>query len=241
MHVRRVPLLLAVLGCLAIAPVAHAGSPPALRMVTCATPDGSISGSVRYEARMKSIPGADRMTIRFDLFEKADDDGFRRVSTGETHKSRRGVSDFRWEHKFEGLRQGGTYRVKVVYRWLDANGEEIGSARRRGEPCKQPAGDPNLRVSDISVERGDLPGAALYRVTVVNRGDAEARGVAVLLRVDGEVVDESEVIEALDPGESQVVDFVGPRCRESLRAVVDPKDVIDESGEDDNIRSADCV
>ena len=239
MRVPRVLLMLAVFGCLAV-PAAHAGAPPSLRMLACSDPSGAVGGVVRYEARMKSIPGSERMTIRFDLYER-DGDVFRRVSIGEVNKSRRGVSDFRWEHKFEGLREGSTYRVKVVYRWLDAEGEELSVARRRGEPCKQPAGDPNLRVAAVSVEGGDLAGAAVYRVTVVNRGDAEARGVAVLLRVDGEVVDESDLIEGLAPGESKTVEFVGPSCRDSLRAVVDPKDVIDESHEDDNIRTASCV
>jgi archaellum component FlaF (FlaF/FlaG flagellin family) len=65
--------------------------------------------------------------------------------------------------------------------------------------------------------------------------------VAVLLRVDGEVVDESEVIDALGPGETRTVSFTGPACRHHMKAVVDPKDLIPETSEEDNSRSPGCV
>jgi subtilase family serine protease len=75
----------------------------------------------------------------------------------------------------------------------------------------------------------------------VNRGETAARRVGVLLRVDGEVVDEVEVIDALQPGESRTVTFNGPVCRERMRVVVDPKDLISETREEDNTRAPSCL
>jgi subtilase family serine protease len=59
--------------------------------------------------------------------------------------------------------------------------------------------------------------------------------------VDGEVVDEVEKIEVLQPGETRTVNFSGPVCRRRLRVVVDPKQLIAESREQDNARAPTCL
>ena len=75
----------------------------------------------------------------------------------------------------------------------------------------------------------------------MNRGDALAQNIGVLLRVDGEVVDESEVIDSLQPGEERTVEFNGPVCQEKMRVIVDPKGLIAESREQDNVHALSCV
>jgi archaellum component FlaF (FlaF/FlaG flagellin family) len=59
--------------------------------------------------------------------------------------------------------------------------------------------------------------------------------------VDGEVVDDAEVVDVLAPGESRRVTFTGPVCRERIRVVVDPKGLIAESRERDNVLSPSCL
>ena len=76
---------------------------------------------------------------------------------------------------------------------------------------------------------------------ITNRGAAAARHVGVLLRVDGEVVDEAEVIDTLEPNEVRTVVFNGPVCRRHLRVVVDPRELIAESRERDNVRAPTCL
>jgi hypothetical protein len=49
------------------------------------------------------------------------------------------------------------------------------------------------------------------------------------------------VIDTLQPGEARVVTFNGPVCRERIRVVVDPKDLIAETREEDNTRALSCV
>ena len=79
-----------------------------------------------------------------------------------------------------------------------------------------------------------------YTVKMVHDGTATARTVGVLLRVDGEIVDE-EVIDLLGPKETQTVTFNGPVCHRHLRVVVDPRDLISESREEDNARDPSCL
>ena len=96
-------------------------------------------------------------------------------------------------------------------------------------------------MASIDVSPGEVDETAVYKVKVVNRGSALAENVGVLLRVDGVVVDEAEVIDALLPGERRTVTFNGPVCQRKMRVVVDPKQVIGESRELDNVLRQSCL
>jgi hypothetical protein len=241
MHVRLASLLVLMSVAAFAAPAAHAADAPAVvRMLSC----DQTARSVTYVARMDAVPDAQRMALRVRLLQKVRDGEFERVSAkgfGVWRKSRAGASAFRWEHNIEGLSPGAVYKVVVRYRWYDAGGERILTARRRSPKCHQPAGLPNLRVAAIDTQPGEAEGTAVYNVTIANRGAAAAQNIAVLLRVDGEIVDEAEVIDILDPGQTRTVTFNGPVCRQRMRAVVDPKDLIDESRERDNVRDPSCL
>lgn len=240
MRVRLVtPLLLVALG--VSAPAASAELPVDVRVLSCSPWEPGRGGAVTYEARMRAVPKTARMALRFRLYEKTGDGDFRRVATDQWQVSRTGAAAFVWEHRVRGLRQGATYRAVVRYRWTNASGDVIQTARQRSAPCSQNGGLPNLRVAEIDVRSGEVEGTAAYRVRIVNRGDSAARRIGVLLRVDGEVVDEAVVIDALQPGESQTVTFSGPVCRERMRVVVDPKDLIAETREEDNTRAPTCL
>jgi hypothetical protein len=238
------PALAAGASLLAAGPAAQADMRASVRMLSCSPWRPAEGGSVSYEARMRRVAGTARMAVRFHLLEKAAPGHFDAVRAGDPEtwrRSRRGATDFRWVHRVEGLRQGGVYRVEVEYRWLAEDGSEIATVKRRSKRCRQPGGQPNLGVDAIEATPGVFDGTERYRVTVVNRGESEARGVGVLLRVDGEVVDEADPIETLAPGESRTISFSGPLCRRTLSAVVDPKDAIAESHEDDNVLTTGCV
>ena len=239
MHVRLATLLVSM--ATFAAPAAHAADAPAgVRMLSC---DGS-AGSVTYSARMHAVPDTHRMSLRIRLFEKVGDGEFKRVSAeglGVWRKSRPGASAFHWEHSIEGLTNGATYMVVVRYRWFGSGGAPILTARRRSARCRPPAGLPNLRVASIDTKPGEVEGTAVYKVTIANRGSAAAQNAGVLLRVDGQVVDEAEVINVLEPNQTRTVTFNGPVCRKRMRVIVDPKEVIDESREGDNVRDPSCL
>jgi hypothetical protein len=243
MTVRGLILLTTALALLAAAP-AHADLPAAVRVLSCEPWQPGDGGSVSYEARMKAFDGTERMALRVRLLERSGDGDYHRVDADELdvwRKSRPGATAFVWEQKVRGLRQGAVYRAVVDYRWLDANGDEIAGAHDRSAPCGQGDALPNLRIASIDVRRGDVDGTAVYRVKIANRGESTARHVGVLLRVDGEVVDEVEKIDVLQPDETKTVTFSGPVCRDHMRAVVDPKRLIAESDEQDNARALACL
>ena len=240
MHIR-LALLVALVLVAAAVPPAHAAPSAGVRVLACTQWQAGKGGSVTYAARMRAVPRTERMALRISLLEKLGDGKFRRVSRGVWRWSRPRVSAFNWEHRVEGLRQGAVYRAVVKYRWYAVDGTRIASARVRSDACKQPGRLPNLRVASIETRPGDVEGTAVYRVRIANRGGSAATRVGVLLRVDGEVVDEVEVIDALGPNEVRTVSFNGPVCRRRLEAVVDPKQQVTETRERDNIRAPSCV
>jgi len=243
MHVRSlIPLALAL--ALWGPAAAHADLPASVRVLSCDPWQPGSGGSVTYQARMRAVSGTARMALRIRLIEKIDDGEWRRVSAqdlGVWRRSSVGAKGLQWDQKVRGLRQGAVYRAVVDYRWFRADGTQIAAERERSAPCGQRGALPNLRVASIDVRNGDVEGTAVYRVTVANRGESAARKVGVLLRVDGEVVDEAEVIDVLQPGETHTVSFSGPVCRDHMRAIVDPKQLIEESDEEDNARTPACV
>jgi len=242
MHVR-LAILFALVAAIWAAP-AHAASPAGLRMLSCTAWEEGTPGSVKYAARMRAVPGTAAMSLRIRLLEKFGDGRFRRASAeglGVWRKASAGASKFRWVQEIGRLREGAVYRAVVRYRWHDADGELIRLDRRRSALCRQGGGLPNLRVDSIKTRQGEVEETAAYEVKVVNEGTSLARKVGVLLRVDGEIVDEAEIIDALEPGESRTVTFNGPVCRDRLRAVVDPRRLIPELRERDNVLAPSCL
>ncbi len=244
MHVRLI-ILLATLAVLPLsAPAANAAAPASVQMLSCTPWAAGEAGSVTYAARMNAVPGTARMSLRFRLFEKYGDGRFERVSAGDLgvwRKSRPGVAKYRHELTVERLHQGAVYRAVVQYRWHRADGTLIETARRTSPRCVQRGGLPNLRVASVDTRPGKVEGTAIYKVRIANRGVSTARNVGVLLRVDGQVVDEAEVIRELKPKEVKVVTFNGPVCRNRMRVIVDPYELIRESREQDNVLGPTCL
>jgi hypothetical protein len=242
MHVRLVSLFVVLAAIWA--PAAHADATAGVRMLACSPWEQDKGGAVTYVARMRAVPDSARMSLRIDFFEKFGEGRFERVDVeklGVWRKSRRGVRAFRYKQSVEGLHRGAVYRARVRFRWYDAEGKRILTARRRSPRCSQDGGLANLRVAAIDVKDGEVEGTAVYKVRIVNRGSTAAESVGVLLRVDGEVVDELEVIKVLEPGEARTVTFNGPVCRRRMRVVVDPKQLIAETRERDNVRDPSCL
>jgi archaellum component FlaF (FlaF/FlaG flagellin family) len=244
MHVRLVILLATALAAGPV-PAAHAADVPAgVSVLTCELWKAGEPGQVLYSAHMRALPGTARMALRIRLFEKYGDGDFERISSEGLdvwRKSRAGASVFRYKQRVRGLHRGAVYRAVVHYRWFGSDGEVFLKARRRSQICSQGDALPNLQVASIETAPGEVENTAAYKATIVNRGDAVAQNIAVLLRVDGEVVDESEVIDALQPGEEKTVTFNGPVCQDRMRVVVDPKELIAESREQDNVHGLSCL
>lgn len=200
------------------------------------------NGSALFIARMRQIDSSDQMWLRFRLLEKSDS-GFHPLKApglGRWRKSNPAVGTFAYKQAVRGLESGSLYRASVDFRWYDAEGELIATARRRSAPCRQFDVLPNLVAAPVGVKTLRQAGVVRYRVLVTNEGIATATGVPVRLWVDGDVVDTVTVPELL-PAERRVIAIQGPACQRSVKVDVDPDGVIVESSEADNAREVDCA
>ena len=231
------PLLAAALA--AAATSASAGDVPAsVKVRSCSIPDASAL----FIARMRQIDGSQRMWLRFRMLEKGTG-GFHVLKApglGRWRKSRPEVSGFAYRQAVRGLEAGSLYRAQVDYRWYDAKGNLLQSARKRSHPCRQFDVLPNLTATPVLAKRTAQKGVIRYRVLVTNEGIAPATGVPVRLTVDGIVVD-TVTLPRLAPAQRVVIGITGPACTLSVKAAADPDGVIVESSESDNAHEVACA
>ena len=239
---RRLTILAMLAFALVLAATAQAShKTPSTRVLECKSSDAGETRSASFLGRMRSIAGTDRMAMRFTLLERFGDEKRHPVDFPELRAwrfSKPGVRDFRFRQTVTALQGGGEYRMRVEFRWLDADGNLQRKAQRTSGACRQPGVLPNLRAGDPTASAGP-EGTAGYTVPVRNDGKLAAQDVAVELYVDGATTNVGH-IESIAPGETREVRFTGPACKRGLRVVVDPADSIKERFEADNVTTTRC-
>jgi hypothetical protein len=218
---------------------AIAGKSPAIKLVSC-TPEEH--GAV-YQGRMASIPGTDRMGMRYTLFSQAPGKAELRVRVpglSRWRRSKPAVGTFAWKQELLNLAVGATYRVQVDFRWYDVDGTVIRTTRKRSASCRQFSDLPNLRAQLVGAGATSVDGVVRYRVRVDNSGAVTANGAAVRLSVDGSAA-QTQSLGALAAGESRTVSLYGPACQRWADAAADPDNTIVEVSESDNLHSLACA
>ena len=236
-------LVVAAAACALLAPAAsaHAASTQ-LRVRSCEAGDTPKHRAATFYARMYALKGADSMAMRFTLINRAGDGPPTVVdnpSLSQWRKSHAGVARFGYAQSVEGLERGGVYAVQVQFRWLDAHGKVVRSVKRTSSSCRQQGELPNLSVTRVSARAGEASGAEIYSVDVTNSGQGNAQKVGVNLFVDGAAAD-SYRLDQVKAGETVTVHFTAPSCKQSLRAIVDRANKINETNEDDNVLRSRC-
>jgi CARDB len=225
---------------------ARAADTPAAGLLPVTTKLGScdMSGSDRsavFLARMDAIPGATRMSMRFQLFEKlgrgAGWDKLDVPALRGWHRSLPGVKTFSYKQTVDALRVGGAYKARVQFHWNTAAGALVDSETRDTPVCRGLL--PNLAIGGLDSRSGPTPDTRTYRVTVDNDGKGEADDIDVVLSIDHGLLD-AHTIDELDSGDSTTVSFVGPACIHALRVRIDPDNTIGETSEDDNTELFSC-
>jgi CARDB protein len=238
-------ILIAACGAVALASalpgsaLASAVKSPAVKLISC-TPD---EHSAVYQGRMATIPGADRMAMRYVLLSQVPGKAEARVRVpglSRWRRSKPGVGAFAWRQELLNLAVGATYRVQVDFRWFDTSGDVVRSVRRRSVTCRQFSDLPNLRVQVMGVGVTTMEGVVRYRVRVDNSGAVTAFGAVVRLSVDGAVA-RTQTLTALAAGESRTVGLLGPPCGRWVEAAADPDNSIVEVSESDNTHSLACA
>jgi hypothetical protein len=213
-----------------------------LKVRACHAGQDARDRQASFFAQMHSVPGTDRMAMRFTAYVRAADGTLQPVQSGDLQqwrRSRSAVRTFGYAQTVTGLQVGGAYAATVEYRWVDAAGRTVKTLRRTSAECRQDGKLPNLAVTRIAARPGDAAGTLVYSVDVVNRGAAEARAVVVDLFVDDAGADAARV-DSVRPGETVTVRVSGPVCVQRVRAVVDRQDAIHETNEDDNVLRSRC-
>lgn len=224
----------------ALALPAAAGAAPApasVKLVKCSIQDHEAA----FYARMRQIPGASRMALRFTLLEETGGDATRLRVPGlrRWRSSKPGVKTFAFRQGFRNLPENASHRVRVDYRWYDADGKEVARAVRRSARCRQFVELPNLVARIAAVLPTKVKGVVRYRTVVVNNGRASASSIPLRLTVDGKVVD-TVTIASLDPGEERSIVIRGPACNRLAKLEADPEHGIAESSDLDNVDELSC-
>jgi hypothetical protein len=213
-------------------------APPAsVKLADCSVDESSAA----FYARMRAVPEADRMWMRFTVQERHNGIYERLHARGLSrwHRSKPGVSAFGYRQTVRGLHPGSAYRARVSFRWYSADGELVERTRRTSRVCRQFEEVPNLTSAVAGYGPTKVPGVVRYLMRIANTGAAAALDAEARLIVDGGVVD-TVTIPALDPGTSRDVAVLGPACTSYVSSVADPDGVIVESSEDDNENTVAC-
>jgi hypothetical protein len=228
---KRLVLLIPILAGLALAPAASAKAPRAI-VTTC----DRVHHAAVFEGRMDTVPGAARMQMSFRLQVSTPDQpvwtrlsvpGFSAWVTSDPERTR-----YLYSKRVEALLAPAAYRVFTRFRWLDAKGAVLRSARAFSKPCRQPDPRADLRVIGL----GFAPGAGgydrRYDIALRNTGRSAAPASTVRLELaSGAVL--SAGVPPIAPGGREDVFVTGPACRagELVTVIADAGDAVDERNE----------
>ncbi len=237
-------LLLAVLPGVASATPAAPAAAVATGLDQCQAGSASQNGSATFRGEMRSVPGSDRMAIRFDLYARAPGEArfTRSAAPSAWIRSVPGTARFIWHKRFEELTGPADYRTVVRFRWYDAGGAPIARARRTTDACTQPDPRPNLTLGAPTVLAGPQPGLRRYAIPVRNAGRGDAGPFEVALRIGAAPESALVAVSALAAADVQTVTFVAPPCApgDALRFEADPGDRVVEVDERDNVLRVAC-
>ena len=237
---RRALIITVALAAAALAAAATAAPPPAsVKLVQCSVAEHEAA----FYGRMRQVPGAVRMAMRFTLLEQTGGDrevpltgpGLRRW-----HRSKPGVKVFGYRQGYRNLPENASHRVRVDFRWYASDGSQVARARRRSARCRQFVELPNLRTALTGITATKTAGVVRYEGLVKNTGRAAASEVPVRLTVDGNVVD-TVTVTSLAPGERRSLAIRGPECSRLVRLEADPEQSIAESSDADNASELSCA
>jgi hypothetical protein len=239
-------LVLAVV-LVAVAPIsalsASAGqAAPALRAETptCRTGASPAERFAVFSGSMPARRGASRMAMRFDLQIREPGDGaYRRRSApsfGRWERSRPGRSGFIYSKRVDGLKAPAAYRAIVRFRWLNADGRAVATAKRTTPACDQPDPRPDLRLLALRATAGTSPGTTTYLLTVVNSGRGPAGAFEVAAGPDDEGPQARVTVGGMASREARVIEVVARTCAAGSRVRIrlDAGAAVAEAREDDN-------
>jgi CARDB len=237
-------LVLSILLFGVLAAPAHAAT-SGVRVTDCRSALDPVERVAAFEGRMKVKHHARRMQMRFTLQARsADTPRWHRLPAagfGKWLTSNAGIGRYVYTKRVIELEAPASYRTVVKFRWLDAGGHRVASAKSTSASCRQVDYRPNLKPLGVEVKPGADSSHARYLVPVINRGRTPAGAFDVVVSVDGTTLTPAQAPE-LEAGERALVEVPGPPCRpgQIVTVDVDPTGAVDERNEGDNQLSVPC-
>jgi hypothetical protein len=234
--------LLALIGASAAA-VAHgqSGARPVLRagLTTCQTGSAPSDRYAVFTGSMPSDTGVTAMAMRFNLLERTPGGSWTAVSLPHwgvfERTTKAGVPGFIFAKRVQQLAAPARFRAVIDFRWFDANGQLLRSARRTSPVCRQPDPRPDLHVNRVI-----FAGQRLSGVVVGNRGRGDAAAFAVTVSRSG--ASATQTVDSLPVGAERTLAFDIGRCTagEPIRIALDPAGAIDEADKADDSVTVAC-
>ena len=216
-----------------------------MRVTDCVPALDPEARTVTFEARVRPVRDSERMQVRFTLQVREDAlHAWRRVVAGGFDTwltSLPHVRRYSYAKTVVNLSAPAAYRTVVRFRWLDADGEVVKSAREVSATCRQPDLRPDLAPRRVDVLPGPDADTRRYAVTVRNDGRTDADPFRATLRA-GEDQPITLAVLGLATGAQRVVTFTAPPCTAGtpLTVTLDTDEAVDEGDEDDNVLVAAC-
>ena len=207
----------------------------AATLASCTTSALPVNRVATFVGSMPAAARSVRLRMRFDLERRRPGERrWRRIQApgfGTWERSAPNVAGFVFRRRVTGLPVPASYRARVRFQWLAADGSITRRAVARTAACHQPDLRPDLEPGGVRAVL-DLaqPGLAVYTLTVRNTGRSAASGFSVRVGVGA-----TEVAE-LGPGERRGVQVTAPACLPgaTIGARVDADGRVAESDERDN-------
>jgi CARDB len=216
-----------------------------VRVTDCVPDLDPEARSVTFEARVRPVRDSERMQVRFTLQVREDAlHAWRRVAAEGFDTwltSMPDISRYTYAKTVTNLSAPASYRTVVRFRWLDADGDVVKSARELSASCRQPDMRPDLEPRRVDVLPGPDAGTRRYAVTVRNGGRSDADPFTATLEA-GEDQPVALAVLGLAAGAQRVVTFAARPCTAGtpLTVRLDTREAVEEGDEDDNVLIVPC-
>ncbi|HTU88338.1 MAG TPA: CARDB domain-containing protein [Solirubrobacteraceae bacterium] len=221
-----------------------------LRSFVCQKALDPPARAVSVQAVMRPVTGTAKMQIRFELFRETGSAGPFTMVRGRLLGSwitpqnptlgQRPDDVWILSHPVVDLAAPDTYRFRVAFRWIGAQGQRLATAAQTSPTCYQPELRADLLVRSLTVGATSA-GSQSYTAVIANRGQTGAGPFQVVLAGAGSTP-QTETVAWLASRSTAREQFVAPACTAgtNLTVTVDPAHTIDEFNFANNTLTEPC-
>jgi len=225
-----------------------------LRSFVCQTALDPPARAVSVQAVMRPLAGTSKLQMKFELLRQVKPHtrfisvhgrglgGW--ISPTDPTLGQRAGDVWIVNHPVVDLAGPATYKYRVTFKWIGAQGQTLGTAVQPSPTCYQPELRADLLVRSLSmtpITSGSAAGQWAYTAEIANRGLTGAGPVEVVFAGSGSVP-LSATVASVGAKSSARQRFVAPPCTagSQLTVTVDPKQTVDEYDYANNVLSMPC-